>query len=571
MNYRSLAAAAAAALLSLTAGCPAEETTTDTGGGGTPTVTPAIVAADAHVTADGIDSTTISVTAGTAPLTLTTTRGTFAGGEKYVVVAAVPDTVTLQSCSARTSATCAGSSTIKAVGDDGGVAQTTVTFDSVETCSNKIDDNADGLTDCADAGCSGLSCGPGTAICVGTTCNCPGAASETSCTNGIDDDCNGKTDCEEPSCNALACSSSFASYRCAGLECVDPATLYGISVTPAQPRIAAQAGATTPVEIAVTYNGAPLAGASVVLSSTSLGALSPAGPVTTDPQGRATVNFTANGGAGVQTITATYTPAGGTAVSGSGTVAVPAIGQIRLLDPNGILNPVMGVRYSGYLEQNSLTVEVLDGAGAAYPEGLSVTFEHRPLGGSTLADALAPTAACPAASCVQSATQTDADGLAHAQLYSGTVAGVVRVSSEGHRGRGLPLVRPAHHRDRRGQGQRRPPRGLLRRAGRHRDLAGARRHDVPRLQGRGPAHLRGAPKGSLRKRAGDVERRQLHVRGGLGRSSRVHAGVRPGRRRGRPGRSGLGGRLHQHPGRQAPEGRRAPRRLRGSGLRPGSP
>ncbi len=267
------------------------------------------------MTADGVDSTTISVTAGAAPLTLTTNRGAFASGLKYVVVEAVPDTVTLQSCSARTSISCAGAATIQAVGKDGGVAQTTVTFDAVETCSNKIDDNADGLIDCADAGCSGLSCGPGTAICVGTTCNCPGAASETSCTNGIDDDCNGKTDCEEPSCNALACSTSLASYRCSALECVDPATLYGISVTPERPRIPAQAGASTAVEIVVTYEGAPLAGATVAVTlspATGLGALS-TGSVTTDPQGRATVTFTGSGAStGVQTITATYTPAGGT-------------------------------------------------------------------------------------------------------------------------------------------------------------------------------------------------------------------------------------------------------------------
>jgi hypothetical protein len=90
----------------------------------------------------------------------------------------------------------------------------------------------------------------------------------------------------------------------------------------------------------------------------------------------------------------------------------------------------MGVLNSEYRDaQNTLVVEVLDGEGLPYPAGLDVTFEHRRLGGSTLAEPLAATAACPAPSCVQSADQTDAGGLARAKLQPGTVAGVVRVSA----------------------------------------------------------------------------------------------------------------------------------------------
>ena len=64
---------------------------------------------------------------------------------------------------------------------------------------------------------------------------------------------------------------------------------------------------------------------------------------------------------------------------------MPAIGEIRLAD-KGILYPVMGVKTSGYQEQNQLVVEVVDTEQNAYPDGLPVTFEHRPLGGSTLSD-----------------------------------------------------------------------------------------------------------------------------------------------------------------------------------------
>jgi hypothetical protein len=72
--------------------------------------------------------------------------------------------------------------------------------------------------------------------------------------------------------------------------------------------------------------------------------------------------------------------------------------------------------------------EVLDAEGNTYPDGLAVTFEHRPLGGSTVSDPVA-SPACAAAPCVQSITATDGSGLARVRLYSGTVAGVVRVAA----------------------------------------------------------------------------------------------------------------------------------------------
>lgn len=57
----------------------------------------------------------------------------------------------------------------------------------IEECTNGIDDDDDGLTDCGDPDCI---CGPG----------CIPPATETSCTNGLDDDCDGLVDCDDPDC-----------------------------------------------------------------------------------------------------------------------------------------------------------------------------------------------------------------------------------------------------------------------------------------------------------------------------------------------------------------------------------
>jgi hypothetical protein len=137
------------------------------------------------------------------------------------------------------------------------------------------------------------------------------------------------------------------------------------------------------------------------------------------------VTFTAAGPVGVETIEATVA---GVGAKGNATVVMPAIGEIRLAE-GGVLFPVMGVRTSGFQEQNQLVVEILDTEQQLYPDGLDIVFEHRRLGGSTLSDPLAATPACPAADCVQSRVATNASGAANVRLYSGTVAGVVRVSA----------------------------------------------------------------------------------------------------------------------------------------------
>lgn len=53
-----------------------------------------------------------------------------------------------------------------------------------EDCSNTVDDDGDGLADCVDPECWGIS----------------GCTTETDCTNGQDEDLDGATDCADSDC-----------------------------------------------------------------------------------------------------------------------------------------------------------------------------------------------------------------------------------------------------------------------------------------------------------------------------------------------------------------------------------
>jgi hypothetical protein len=85
------------------------------------------------------------------------------------------------------------------------------------TCSDGLDNNCDGRTDCADPGCNGI-----TRLCT-TACNTQGIQSwdcmtktwsactgdpsaegtVATCSDGIDNDCDGKTDCADPKCQNI--------------------------------------------------------------------------------------------------------------------------------------------------------------------------------------------------------------------------------------------------------------------------------------------------------------------------------------------------------------------------------
>jgi hypothetical protein len=73
---------------------------------------------------------------------------------------------------------------------------------SVEICDNHIDDNANGLIDCADPLCANQICGLNGQLCAANVCACPGGATESNCTDGIDNNCDGLVDCADPGCAA---------------------------------------------------------------------------------------------------------------------------------------------------------------------------------------------------------------------------------------------------------------------------------------------------------------------------------------------------------------------------------
>jgi hypothetical protein len=93
-------------------------------------------------------------------------------------------------------------------------------------CADLADNDCDGLTDCADSDCNGLQCSQG-GMCNNGMCLCAAAgnlpqAVETYCNDGLDNDCDGLTDCADPSCDKLACDLN-------GKTCVADAGVCGCS------------------------------------------------------------------------------------------------------------------------------------------------------------------------------------------------------------------------------------------------------------------------------------------------------------------------------------------------------
>jgi hypothetical protein len=92
-------------------------------------------------------------------------------------------------------------------------------------CNNAVDDDGDGLTDCADPDCAGKLCGTAAVpfTCSAGACNCHGGAqvveSGSLCSDGIDNDCNGKTDCADPTCAGQPCTAGGVSGSCSSGAC----------------------------------------------------------------------------------------------------------------------------------------------------------------------------------------------------------------------------------------------------------------------------------------------------------------------------------------------------------------
>jgi Putative metal-binding motif len=90
-------------------------------------------------------------------------------------------------------------------------------------CNDTADNDGDGQSDCLDGDCGGRLCqaGPATFRCAGTTCACNdgGVLMEAGarCRNFVDDDCDGLVDCAEAACATASCSpDGGAGCQCGG-------------------------------------------------------------------------------------------------------------------------------------------------------------------------------------------------------------------------------------------------------------------------------------------------------------------------------------------------------------------
>lgn len=99
--------------------------------------------------------------------------------------------------------TCVGSTCTCVV--DGGMVQM-----NENICNDARDNDCDGLIDCAESACSGLSCGANGRVCNGGLCRCQlpdggaGQTTELTCNDGLDNDCDGTTDCMDTDCAAAS-------------------------------------------------------------------------------------------------------------------------------------------------------------------------------------------------------------------------------------------------------------------------------------------------------------------------------------------------------------------------------
>ncbi|BDG01689.1 hypothetical protein [Anaeromyxobacter oryzae] len=400
------------------------------------------------VKANGTNTVRISVAGSTkGPIQLGTVAGTFTSGSTTMSVDLTSPSAVLTVCDARASSGCVGPQTIYAVDGNGALGSVSLAFVGYETtCNDGKDNNGDGKIDCADPDCALLACvtaGGAAGACQNSVCATGGTSTCTStgptetCNNNQDDNCDGKIDCADTAtCEGQPCKLGSPSFVCSSGVCTDAGSGLGLAVTPARTRLPADGAATTTITVKATKAGEAQAGAQLTLT-TDLGVfVTGAGTATsttaaTASDGTATVLFRASGSAGAARITAALTAV--PAVNQSAFVTMPALGAIVV---ESVQSPVMGVKYSGWNEQNQIRVALLDTEQKAYPDGLAVRFEHQQLGRSTISSPLsADTATCLAASgCVgflgQTASPTetpDSDGLASVNLYSGTAAGLVSV------------------------------------------------------------------------------------------------------------------------------------------------
>jgi len=100
-------------------------------------------------------------------------------------------------------------------------------------CSNGIDDDADGATDCDDSSCAGL-----------WVCTLVRENTLATCVDGTDNDGDGRTDCEDPACIGISACAERSDTDCTNaldddldgfVDCSDPSCAGALSCLPPPP------------------------------------------------------------------------------------------------------------------------------------------------------------------------------------------------------------------------------------------------------------------------------------------------------------------------------------------------
>lgn len=316
---------------------------------------------------------------------------------------------------------------------------------TVETsCDDHVDNDCNGLIDCADPSCLSRTCGPNGLTCTSTGltgCNCPSGSVEI-CNDKVDNNCDGLVDCQDPGCAAAACDAINPTYHCLLQDttkaynattnpylCRD-ASNYAITVTPGVTRLAANGTATTSVVAFLQdVNAHTVVSGGNITFGTTLGTFQGATtpgttiPATTGVDGKATVTLVASASAGTATVSAQYLYGATGIATGSALVVMPQLSQIN---PKTTFT-IMGAFGSGFQEANDISFQLSDPTNQAYPPGLAVTLTHVSVGGSYIGPDR--TACDPVTKLCTVTLFTDSLGQVKITLHSGTQATVTSVTA----------------------------------------------------------------------------------------------------------------------------------------------
>jgi hypothetical protein len=303
-------------------------------------------------------------------------------------------------------------------------------------CNDGKDDDCDGKVDCLDEDCqpggvsAGNRCDALAHICAATptvgnsycTVCTGGEDHEQTCGDGKDNDCDGKIDCLDEDCASVSCGPGAGQF-CLNATCTDVATAYVIKITAARAAIPADGIATDAITVQLTNSKqGKIDKQPITFTITGQGhwAQQDAGNTTlevlTDNNGIAKATFLSDAAGGAGEILATLTSAN---VGAETTVTMPPLDNIKVAS---VENFLMGVKTSGYQEQNKIAFQLYAPNNEPYPEGLALTFSHQPLGGSTIGPP--PTPPCSIPGCTVSIPgATNGAGKATVTMYSGTIAG----------------------------------------------------------------------------------------------------------------------------------------------------